>query len=115
MGSAVWTGQTRGSWSATRRLHLLTNDGTIQLRTANEESPLFPWLDLEAAGIQRGREGWLCWATPRATWGTADLVGAALVTDDGYVVWGATDRLTALAAYTPGHPHPTAPRRVRRA
>ncbi|WP_159007050.1 hypothetical protein [Streptomyces sp. NRRL S-813] len=116
VGPAVWTGQSKGSWSASRRLELSADDTTIALRTANEESPQFPWLDLESAGVLRGREGRLCWAGPGRSWGEAtDQVGAALVTDDGSVVWGSTDRRVAEAAWTPGRSQPTEARRVRRA
>ncbi|GAA2611428.1 MULTISPECIES: hypothetical protein [Streptomyces] len=42
-------------------------------------------------------------------------MGAALVTDDGYVVWGVTDRYAAESAYAPEHAQATTARRVRRA
>ncbi|MCX4772532.1 hypothetical protein OG322_24890 [Streptomyces sp. NBC_01260] len=116
VGSAVWTGEGDGRWSASRRLMVSAEDRQIALRTADEESAQFPWLDLESAAVLEGREGWLCWAAAGGSWGDpVEQMGAALVTDDGYVVWGSTDRHVAEAAYAPEHSHPTAPRRVRRA
>lgn len=40
-------------------------------------------------------------------------MGAALVTDDGYAVWGVTDRHAVESACAPEHAQPTAARRVR--
>ncbi|WP_405777439.1 hypothetical protein [Streptomyces sp. NBC_00859] len=116
VGPAVWAGEGSGSCVASRRL-MLSGDGmTIALRTPNEESPQFPWLDLESAGVQQGREAWLCWAEPKPTWvHTVSQVCAALVTDDGCVVWGSTERGAAEIAYRSGRcSSRTAPRRVRR-
>ncbi|MGW0672105.1 hypothetical protein [Streptomyces sp. NPDC002746] len=116
VGPAVWVGEGDGRWSASRRLMVVAEDRQIALRTAQEESACFPWLDLESAAVLEGREGWLCWAAAGGSWGDpVEQMGAALVTDDGYVVWGSTDRHVAEAAYAPEHSHPTAPRSVRRA
>lgn len=116
VGPAVWVGEGDGRWSASRRLMVVAEDRQIALRTPDEESPQFPWLDLESAAVLEGREGWLCWAAAGGSWGDpVEQMGAALVTDDGYVVWGSTDRHAAEAAYAPEHAFPTAPRRVRRA
>ncbi|MFJ8397889.1 hypothetical protein [Streptomyces sp. NPDC094144] len=116
VGPAVWVGEGDGRWSASRRLMVVAEDRQIALRTAQEESARFGWLDLESAAVLEGREGWLCWAAAGGSWGDpTEQMGAALVTDDGYVVWGSTDRHVAEAAYAPEHSCPTAPRSVRRA
>ncbi|WP_405779546.1 hypothetical protein [Streptomyces sp. NBC_00859] len=116
VGPALWTGEASVRWDLSRRL-MLSADGTrFSFRAAGQDSAHFRWLDMESAGVLQGREGWLCWAAAGGSWGEPeDQMGAALVTDDGYVVWGATDRRTAEMAYAPQHSHPTAPRRVRRA
>ncbi|WP_406100462.1 hypothetical protein [Streptomyces sp. NBC_01013] len=115
VGKAQWDGEGNVTWLA-RRLSLTADDQTFALRTADENNTAFRWLDLEPGIALEGRYGWLCWAAAGGSWGEpTEAMGAALVTDDGYVVWGATDRYAAESAYAPEHARPTTARRVRRA
>ncbi|WP_299532202.1 hypothetical protein [uncultured Streptomyces sp.] len=115
VGEARWDGGGDVTW-AERRLVLTADDRSYALRTVDGKNTRFRWLDLEPGIALKGQEGWLCWASAGGSWGDPEEpMGAALVTDGGHVVWGVTDRYQAETAYTPGHSHPTGPRRVRRA
>ncbi|MFG3137106.1 hypothetical protein ACGFZA_12895 [Streptomyces sp. NPDC048211] len=115
VGKAQWDCEGNVTWPA-RRLSLTADDQTFALRTADEKNTAFRWLDLEPGIALEGRYGWLCWAAAGGSWGEpTEAMGAALITDDGYVIWGVTDRYAAESAYAPEYAQPTTSRRVRRA